>query len=150
MANFFKNLFGTGDDNEGFVDYEDDGYDTSSSAVTEEEAGYGSGYSSSSYMSSNPAPRAINIHNGFSSQSKITIMKPTDYEKEVMQDIIERVQEGTIIFLNLTTIGHDMGLRVVDFITGAAAMCGGRAQKVQEYCYAVAPKNVDWVGIIED
>lgn len=151
MANFFRNLFGTGDDNEGFIDYEEDSYDTSSSAVTEEEAGYGSSYSSSSssFMNTNSAPRAINIHSGSAGMPKVTVMKPTSYE-EVMEDVITRLQEGTIIFLNLTKIGHDIGLRIVDFITGAAAMCGGRIQKVQEYCYAVAPKNVDWVGIIED
>ena len=150
MANFFKNLFGTGDDNEGFVDYEEDSYDTSSSAVTEEEASYSSSYSSSSpFMSSSSSSRVINMHSGSAGQPKVTVMKPTSYE-EVMEDVISRLQEGTIIFLNLTKIGHDIGLRIVDFITGAAAMCGGRIQKVQEYCYAVAPKNVDWVGIIED
>ena len=80
MANFFRNLFGTGDDDEGFVDYGDESYDTSSSAVTEEEAGYNLNFSSpsSSFVNSNPAPKAaINIHNGFSNQSKITILKPS-------------------------------------------------------------------------
>ena len=150
MANFFKNLFGTGEDDEGFVDYGDGGYDTSSSAVTEEEAGYGPSYSSpSSFMNTSSVSRAINIHSAPSSQPKVTIMKPSSYE-EVMEDVIERLQEGTIIFLNLTTIGHEIGLRIVDFITGAAAMCGGRIKKVEECIYAVAPKNVDWVGIIED
>ena len=40
MGNFFKNIFGTGDENEGFVDYEDNNgsYDTTSNAVTNEEA----------------------------------------------------------------------------------------------------------------
>lgn len=151
MANFLKNLFGTGDENEGFMDYGDEGYDTSSSAVTEEEADYSSSYSSSSssFMNTGSAPRAINIHGGSSGQPKITIMKPTTYE-EVMEDAIARLREGTIIFLNLTTIGPEVGARVVDFMTGAVAMCGGRIKKVEAYCYAVAPKNVDWVGIIED
>lgn len=150
MQNFFKNLFGTGDDNEGFVDYEDDGYDTSSSAVTEEEASYSSSYSapSSSYASS-PAPRAINIHNGSSNQPKITIMKPAGYD-EVMTDAIARLREGTIIFLNLNGIDQEVGTRIVDFMTGAAAMCDGRIKKVDTCSYAVAPKNVEWVNTIED
>lgn len=150
MQNFFKNLFGTGDDNEGFIDYEDDGYDTSSSAVTEEEAGYSSSYSapSSSYVSSS-APRAINIHNGPSGQPKITIMKPAGYD-EVMTDAIARLREGTIIFLNLNGIDQEVGTRIVDFMTGAAAMCDGRIKKVDTCSYAVAPKNVEWVNTIED
>lgn len=151
MQNFFKNLFGTGDDNEGFVDYEDDGYDMSSSAVTEEEASYSSSYSSpsSSYVNSNPAPRAINIHGGSSGQPKITIMKPAGYD-EVMTDAIARLREGTIIFLNLNGIDQEVGTRIVDFMTGAAAMCDGRIKKVDTCSYAVAPKNVEWVNTIED
>ena len=150
MANFFKNLFGTGDDDEGFIDY-DDGYDTSSSAVTEEEASYSSpSYSSpSSFMNSNSGSRAINIHGGSSGQPKITIMKPSCYE-DVMEDAITRLREGTIIFLNLDGINRDVGTRIVDFMTGAAAMCDGRIKKVDTCSYAVAPKNVEWVGIIED
>ncbi|MDE7230083.1 MAG: cell division protein SepF [Oscillospiraceae bacterium] len=150
MQNFFKNLFGTGDDNEGFVDYEDDGYDMSSSAVTEEEAGYGSSYSApSSSFVSNSAPRAINIHNGSSGQPKITIMKPAGYD-EVMTDAIARLREGTIIFLNLNGIDQEVGTRIVDFMTGAAAMCDGRIKKVDTCSYAIAPKNVEWVNTIED
>ena len=154
MQNFLKNLFGTGDENEGFIDYEDDGYDTSSSAVTEEEAGYSSSYSSSysapsSTFSSNPAPKAINFHNGSAGQPKITIMKPAGYD-EVMTDAIARLREGTIIFLNLNGIDQEVGTRIVDFMTGAAAMCDGRIKKVDTCSYAVAPKNVEWVNTIED
>ncbi len=154
MQNFFKNLFGTGDENEGFVDYEDDGYDgydASSSAVTEEEAGYGSNYSapSSSNFVNASAPRAINIHNGSSGQPKITIMKPAGYD-EVMTDAIARLREGTIIFLNLNGIDQEVGTRIVDFMTGAAAMCDGRIKKVDTCSYAIAPKNVEWVNTIED
>ena len=151
MQNFFKNLFGTADDNEGFVDYEDDGYDASSSAVTEEEASYGSSYTAqpSSYANSSPAPRAINIHNASSGQPKITIMKPASYD-EVMTDAIARLREGTIIFLNLNGIDQEVGTRIVDFMTGAAAMCDGRIKKVDTCSYAVAPKNVEWVNTIED
>ncbi len=139
---FWKNLFGTNDENEGYVDYEDGGYDTSSSAVTEEEA-YESSYT--------PAPTsksAISIHP--SSQSKVTIMVPTSCD-DVMTEGIARLREGTIIFLNLTRINKEEGTRIVDFMTGAAAMCDGKIMKVDETCcYAVAPKNVEWVNMIED
>lgn len=147
--NFLKNLFGTNDDNEGFVDDEYDGYDTSSSAVTEEE-GYSSSYSAQpTYASSAPTPKAINIHNGFGNQPKITVMKPKNYE-EVMTDAILRLREGTIIFLNLEDVDSVNGSRIVDFMTGAIAMCDGRIKKVDTCSYAVAPKNVEWVNIIDD
>lgn len=155
MQNFFKNLFGTGDENEGFNDYEDEeygGYDTSSSAVTEEEASYSPSYSApSSNFSSSSTSRAISFHNGSVGQSKIVIMKPSSYE-EVMTDAIARLREGTIIFLNLNGIDKEKGTRIVDFLTGAVAMCDGRIKSVDDKtgCYAIAPKNVEWVGIIED
>lgn len=142
MTNFFQNIFGTRNDNEGFVDYEENGYDTSSSAVTEEEA-YDNSYNSY------PTPKAaINLHSN--PQSRITIMIPTSCD-DVMSEGIERLREGTIIFLNLTRINKEEGTRIVDFMTGAAAMCDGKIMKVGDTCcYAVAPKNVEWVNTIED
>ena len=122
MANFLKSIFGTGDENEGFVDY-DDGYDTSSNAVTNEEAGFSSGYSdfSSSYGNNSSSSKIINM-----------------------------LREGTIIFLNLNGIDQEIGTRIVDFMTGVAAAFEGRIKKVDTCCYAVAPKNVDWINNIDE
>lgn len=142
MKDFIKNIFGPANQDDGFVDYEEDGYDTSSSAVTEEEA-YESNY--------NPYPTpksAINLHSNV--QPKLTILVPTSCD-DVMTEGIERLREGTIIFLNLTRISKEEGTRIVDFMTGAAAMCDGKIKKVDETCcYAVAPKNVEWVDVIKD
>ncbi len=143
MKNFFKGIFGTADENEGFVDYEEDGYDTSSSAVTEEEA-YDNTFNSYS------APKAaINLHT--SSHPRISVMVPTDCD-EVMSEGIERLREGTVIILNLAKIDKEKGMRIVDFLTGAAAMCEGRIERLGDNncCYAVAPKNVEWVNTIND
>lgn len=146
MANFLKSIFGTGDDNEGFVDY-GDGYDTSSSAVTNEEADYSSGYSnlSSSY---NNSSKVINMHSN-SGIPKLFIMKPAKYE-DVMNGAVDMLREGTIIFLNLNGIDQEIGTRIVDFMTGVAAAFEGRIKKVDTCCYAVAPKNVDWINNIDE
>lgn len=148
MANFLKNLFGAGDENEGFVDYEE-GYDTSSSAVTNEEAGYSSydersdfsgGYKSSS--------KILNMHSGLDAP-KLYVMKPSGYD-EVMNGAVDMLREGTIIFLNLNGIDKEVGTRIVDFMTGVAAAFEGRIKKVDTCCYAVAPKNVEWINTIDD
>lgn len=146
MANFLKSIFGTGDDNEGFIDY-GDGYDTSSSAVTNEEADYSSGYSnlSSSY---NNSSKIINMHSN-SGIPKLFIMKPAKYE-DVMNGAVDMLREGTIIFLNLNGIDQEIGTRIVDFMTGVAAAFEGRIKKVDTCCYAVAPKNVDWINNIDE
>lgn len=147
MANFLKSIFGTGDDNEGFMDYED-GYDTSSSAVTDEEA-YSSGYSdySGSYGNGNSS-KVINMHSA-SGAPKLFIMKPAKYE-DVMNGAVDMLREGTIIFLNLNGIDQEIGTRIVDFMTGVAAAFEGRIKKVDTCCYAVAPKNVDWINNIDE
>ena len=144
--NFLKNIFGTADENEGFMDYED-GYDVSSSAVTEEEAGYSydersdfGGYRSSS--------KILNMHSSVG-MPKLFVMQPTGYE-EVMNGAVEMLREGNIIFLNLNGIGTDVGTRIVDFMTGVAAAFEGRIKKVDLCCYAVAPKNVEWIDNIND
>lgn len=145
---FLQNIFGTANDEEEYYDINgDEGYDASSSAVTEEEASFGSIYSApqTSFGSSS---KAINIHSG-PMTSKITVMRPKRFE-EMMNEAISGLQNGTIIFLNLTETVNGEGARIVDFMTGAAAMCGGRVQKVDTCCYAVAPKGVEWVNTIED
>lgn len=149
MANFLKSIFGTGDENEGFVDY-DEGYDTSSNAVTNTEAGYSSGYSdfSSSYGSNSSSSKIINMHSG-SGIPKLFIMKPSGYD-EVMNGAVDMLREGTIIFLNLNGIDQEIGTRIVDFMTGVAAAFEGRIKKVDTCCYAVAPKNVDWINNIDE
>ncbi len=144
MKGILKNIFGTGDDNEGFVDYEEEGgYDVSSNAVTEEEADYSGSFSSiNSFGSSSKS--AISIHTG--QQPKIMIMKPTSYD-DVINEAIAKLREGTIIFLNLNDLDQEQGTRIVDFMTGAAAMCDGRIERADTCCYAVAPKNVEWVNL---
>lgn len=143
MANFLKNLFGAGDENEGFVDY-GESYDTSSSAVTQQEADYGYGGTDfSSYSSS----KIISMHSG--DIPKLYVMKPEGYD-EVMNGAVDMLREGTIIFLNLNGIDKEVGTRIVDFMTGVAAAFEGRIKKVDTCCYAVAPKNVEWLNTIDD
>lgn len=145
MKGFLKNIFGTTDENEGFVDYEDEvGYDVSSNAVTEEEADYSGSFSSISSFGGTSSKSAINMHAG--QQPKIMIMKPTSYD-DVINEAVAKLREGTIIFLNLNDLDQEQGTRIVDFMTGAAAMCDGRIERADTCCYAVAPKNVEWVNI---
>ena len=147
MGNFFKNIFGTGDENEGFVDYEDNSsYDTTSNAVTNEEASY-SDFSSTKSDSYGSSSKYINLHSA--GIPKLTILKPKSYE-EVMSDAVELLREGTIIILNLNDISSDISMRIVDFMTGVTAAFEGRIKRIEAFCYAAAPKNVDWINNIED
>ncbi len=149
MAGFLRNLFGTADDSEGFVDYESESYDTSSSAVTNEEAGYSSGYSEpKSYSSSSSGSKFVNIGTGSASPTKIKILKPKSYE-EVIEVAVDLIREGTTIFINLNGLSNDICIRIVDFMTGVTAAFQGDIKKVDAYCYAAAPKNVDLIDSID-
>ncbi len=149
MANFIKNLLGVSDKDEGFMDYGAD-YDTSSSAVTNEEADYSSSYEDTiTDFSDYKAPaNIINMHSG-SGIPKICVMKPAGYD-EVMSAAVDMLRKGTIIFLNLNGIDKEVGTRIVDFMTGVAAALDGKIKKVDTCCYAVAPKNVEWIDTLED
>lgn len=148
MANFFRNLFGAGDENEGFVDYPDNGYDVSSSAVTNEEAAYEPYDDSTGFSSFKSSSKILNMHSGVDIP-KLYVMKPSGYD-EVMNGAVDMLREGTIIFLNLNGIDKEVGTRIVDFMTGVAAAFEGRIKKVDTCCYAVAPKNVEWLNTIDD
>lgn len=144
---FLKNIFGTADDEEEYLDIEDNqGYDISSSAVTDEEAGYTSSYTPP--MNSYGSSKAISIHEGSHQSARIMIMKPATFE-EMMNDAIISLREGRIIFLNLTETRVDEGARIVDFMTGAAGMCGGNINNVANRCYVVSPKNVE-INVIKE
>lgn len=148
MLNFLKNLSGVEDDDEDFVDYGDSGYDTSSSAVTEEEADSTDRGFSDMGKSSFGSSRAINLHNSME-RPKISIMQPSSYE-EVMSEAVDQLRDGTIIFLNLNDVDNENAIRIVDFMTGVAAAFEGRIKKVYTRGYAIAPKNVDWINPIDD
>ena len=80
---------------------------------------------------------------------KLYVMKPSGYD-EVMNGAVDMLRQGTIIFLNLNGIDKEVGTRIVDFMTGVAAAFEGRIKKVDTCCYAVAPKNVEWINTIDD
>lgn len=147
MAGFLKNLFGAADENEGFVDYENESYDVSSSAVTNEEAEYSANYSEPKTYSNS---KFVNIgsSNGNSANTKIKILKPKNYD-DVIEVAVEILREGTVVFINLDGVSNDVCTRILDFLTGVAAAFQGSIKNVGGYCFAVAPKNVDIIDSID-
>lgn len=150
---FFKDLFGAGETNEGFVDYDEGGYDASSSAVTEEEADYASDYAEqtqnrfSMKKNTSNSSRVINMHN--SNGGKLAVLFPTSYE-EVMKDAVDYLKDNAIVFLNLDNVEADAKMRIVDFMAGVCTALDGKMKKTGTCSYAVAPKNVEWINDIDD
>ena len=133
--------FGAGDDD--YRDYDDemdDGYDTSSSAVTDREA-----YSED--IDYGRKSKVINMSS--SGGNKLAILVPTSYE-EVMQEAVSYLKESAIVILNLEKVNSDARMRIVDFMAGVVAAIDGKMKKTASCSYAVAPKNVDWINDLED
>ena len=134
-------LFNFGGDDD-YRDYDadmDEGYDTSSSAVTEREAysediGYGQ------------KSKVISMSSG---GNKLAVLVPTSYE-EVMQEAVSYLKESAIVILNLERVNSDARMRIVDFMAGVVAAIEGKMKKTASCSYAIAPKNVDWINDLED
>ncbi len=145
LKDFFG--FGQNDIDEEFEDYGGDaGYDDSSSAVTNEEADFSALGSNSSSRVSQQKSRMFNMN---STGSKLAILVPTSYE-DVMQEAVADLKDNAIVIINLESINAEAKQRIVDFMTGVAAVIEGRIKKIASSLYAVAPKNVDWINDIDD
>ena len=131
--------FGGDDDYRDYDDDMDEGYDTSSSAVTEREAysediGYGQ------------KSKVISMSSG---GNKLAVLVPTSYE-EVMQEAVSYLKESAIVILNLERVNSDARMRIVEFMAGVVAAIEGKMKKTASCSYAIAPKNVDWINDLED
>ncbi len=131
--------FGGDDDYRDYDDDMDEGYDTSSSAVTEREAysddiGYGQ------------KSKVISMSSG---GNKLAVLVPTSYE-EVMQEAVSYLKDSAIVILNLERVNSDARMRIVDFMAGVVAAIEGKMKKTASCSYAIAPKNVDWINDLED
>ena len=131
--------FGGDDDYRDYDDDMDEGYDTSSSAVTEREAysediGYGQ------------KSKVISMSSG---GNNLAVLVPTSYE-EVMQEAVSYLKESAIVILNLERVNSDARMRIVDFMAGVVAAIEGKMKKTASCSYAIAPKNVDWINDLED
>ncbi len=149
---FLKNLFGTDEENEGFYEDDDDEsyVDTSSNAVTNEEAYASSSYSEpkSSYSStSGSSSKFVNIGTNSSGSANIKILKPSCYEDIFVA--VDLIRDGTAVFVCLNGLPNDACIRVVDFLTGVTAALYGGCEKVDSYCYLARPKNFNLIGSID-
>ena len=133
------------EDNDTFRDVEDDmdmGYDTSSSAVTEQEAAadYSDGYESRYSRSDQQRGTAqrINIHK--IPAGKLAIMKPTEIG-DILYDVVKRLKDGNVVVLNLNKIDNDNRKRIVDFTAGVVTTLGGALNAAADFTYIATPNG---------
>lgn len=121
-------------------EYEND-YDTSSSAVTEEEA-----EAPSRFSAPKTSEKVINMHNTGFHGSSVKVVQPLKYE-DIMKEPVRFLRENTSVVLNLEKVASvDSRKRIVDFMAGVVAAIDGRIVRIAECTYFVVPRTVELSG----
>ncbi len=124
--------------------YEDEGYDTSSSAVTQAEA------EAPRFSATRTTDKVINMKPASLQNASVKIVQPTKYE-EIMKEPVRFLRENKSVILNLEKVTSvDSRKRIVDFMAGVCAAIDGRIVRVAECTYSITPRTVDISGDMLD
>ena len=77
---------------------------------------------------------------------ELILEKPTRFED--VKGIVNKLNEGKAVVLNLEDTPIDIQRRIVDFLSGAAYAIGGNMRKVSKFIFVVASRGVDVKGDI--
>ena len=124
--------------------YEDEGYDTSSSAVTQAEA------EAPRFSAPRNTDKVINMKPTSLQNASVKIVQPTKYE-EIMKEPVRFLRENKSVILNLEKVTSvDSRKRIVDFMAGVCAAIDGRIVRVAECTYSITPSTVEISGDMLD
>ena len=87
---------------------------------------------------------SVNLGGSSEQPMKLLVMQPEKFEDAA--GIADSMRAHNSIVLNLEAIGKDEARRLVDFISGAAYIQGGRIRRIAANTYIVTPANVDLSG----
>ena len=83
--------------------------------------------------------KVVNIHT--SSQVKVTITKPSDYEEAM--EICDSLKNRRIVLVNTTALEFKIAQRLLDFISGSCYALSGEVQQIEKGVYLLSPSNVE-------
>ncbi len=75
---------------------------------------------------------------------QVVLVKPNHFEE--VKDIVDYLNDGKTVVLNLEETALDAQRRIVDFLSGAAYAIGGNMKKVAKCTFMVATRGVDVMG----
>ena len=95
-----------------------------------------------------PSPRLIKSktvnYSGGNNGMQVVLVKPNHFEE--VKSIVDYLNEGKTVVLNLEETPTDVQRRIVDFLSGAAYAIGGNMRKVAKCTFMVASRGVDVMG----
>ncbi len=83
-------------------------------------------------------------YSGGNSGMQVVLVKPNHFEE--VKSIVDYLNEGKTVVLNLEETPTDIQRRMVDFLSGAAYAIGGNMRKVARCTFMVAARGVDVMG----
>ncbi|MBE6810071.1 MAG: cell division protein SepF [Ruminococcaceae bacterium] len=83
-------------------------------------------------------------YTGGNSGMQVVLVKPNHFEE--VKSIVDYLNEGKTVVLNLEETPTDVQRRIVDFLSGAAYAIGGNMRKVAKCTFMVASRGVDVMG----
>lgn len=73
--------------------------------------------------------------------SGLRIIRPVSFEGEV-NNIADLIREGNIVAFNLENLNSESGQRMIDFLSGATYVLGGKIEKITDKVYASVPSGI--------
>lgn len=83
-------------------------------------------------------------YTGGNSGMQVVLVKPNHFEE--VKSIVDYLNDGKTVVLNLEETPTDVQRRIVDFLSGAAYAIGGNMRKVAKCTFMVASRGVDVMG----
>lgn len=86
--------------------------------------------------------KVVNIHT--TTQLKVVVIQPTTYAEA--QEIADHLKSKKPVVVNLEKLDREVGVKMVNFLSGAVYALGGSMQKISSGILLLAPYNVGIMG----
>lgn len=73
--------------------------------------------------------------------AKMIISHPQSFDE--IKEIADNIKEKKSVIINLESVSHEEGRRIIDFLSGTAHALDGTIQKVSKLIFLVAPKDIE-------
>lgn len=126
-----KSIFGFGEYDEEYDDYEEYGEESMDEIGGDENI--------EPVIQNKKNNKVVNIHT--SSSAKVTIVKPTIYDEAT--EICEALKNRRIVVINTSALETKIAQRLLDFVSGSCYALSGELQEIEKGVYLLSPSNVE-------
>ncbi|SEN08866.1 cell division protein SepF [Lihuaxuella thermophila] len=113
--------------------------------VTEEEE-YEEGLEQDSSVPAKGKSNIVSLHT--QKNIRLVLFEPRTFEET--QEIADNLKSHRPVVVNLQRVRRDVGMKIVDFLSGTVYALGGNIQKLGPQIFICTPANVDIQGTITE